>query len=288
MDLASEQTIKEMLRKHDIRPVKQLGQSFLVDKLVLKKIIQAAELKKDDIVLEIGSGLGTLTMELAKRVKKVIAIEKDKKLYDLLKEILKNYKNIEVINADILDLGMQSLSDRLGGRTPNNAPNKIVSNLPYYIASPVIRKFLEAENKPKSMILMIQKEVARRIIARPPNMSILSIAVQSYANPEIIDYVSKSAFYPTPKVDSAIIKITPYVRPRVSHINSVRFFRLVKAGFSSKRKQLANSLSRELCLNKKVIKTILEKSKIDIKIRPQNLDIKDWLKIYENYKIYKS
>jgi len=282
MDLSSEQTIKEILRKYDVRPIKQLGQSFLVNDLILKKIIQASELKKDDIVLEIGPGLGTLTVELAQRVKKVIAIEKDKKFCEILKKILKNYKNIEIINADILKIASPWLV-RLGRRNW-----KIIANLPYYIASPVIRKCLETENKPESMILMIQKDVAQRMIARPPNMSILSIAVQFYANPEIIDYVPKSAFYPHPKVDSAIIKITPNVGVAISHINNKKFFRLVRAGFSSKRKQLANSLSRELCLNKKIIKVILEKSKINTKIRPQNLDIKDWLKIYENYKIYKS
>ena len=225
MSPAFKQTVKELLRKHNIRPSKRLGQNFLIDKDVLKKIIEAAELpasppaspnrgesqgwKPDDIVLEIGPGLGILTLELAKRVKQVIAIEKDRTLCQILENILKSkgINNVKVINKDVLKIA----SSMLVSRGLKNY--KVVANLPYYITSPVIRKFLECnetrQRYMRYMVLMVQKEVAQRIVARPPKMNLLAVAVQFYAQPKIIDYVSKNSFWPQPKVDSAIIKIIP-------------------------------------------------------------------------------
>ncbi len=258
--------IKNLLRKYDIRPSKRLGQNFLVDKNVLKKIIEAANLSLDDVVLEIGPGLGILTLELAKCAKKVIAVEKDKALCQILKIILKDYKNIEIINADIL--GVRPLI--LRGRTPTKY--KIVANLPYYIASPVIRKFLEAEYKPEIMILMVQKEVAQRVCAIPPRMNLLAIAVQFYAEPKIISYVSKNSFWPQPKVDSAIIKIVPKTTSRISSAESL-FFQLVKTGFSSKRKMLKNNL--------KIEESTLKDLGLNPKTRAEELSIDDWLRLYE-------
>jgi len=252
-----------------IKPKKRLGQNFLVDKNVLNKIIEAANLSLKDIVLEIGPGTGILTIELAKRTKKVIAVEKDRELCAMLKENLKNYKNVEIINADILGVRPPIL----GGRTPKY---KIVANLPYYITSPVIRKFLEAENPPQSMILMVQKEVAQRIIAKPPQMNILAVAVQFYAEPKIISYVSKNSFWPKPKVDSAIIKIVPHVGRTTSHIKIGVFFSLVKMGFSSKRKMLKNNL--------KIEESTFKNLGLNPKTRAENLSIENWIKLYE--KIY--
>ena len=260
----------QILKRYNIKPSKKLGQNFLVDKSVLKKIIHAANLNSDDIVLEIGPGLGVLTIELAKRVKKVIATEKDRRMCEILKKVLKNYKNVEIINKDILDVGYSTSLPRSCGAGIKHY--KLVANLPYYITSPVIRKFLEtnppAGGKPKLMILMVQKEVGQRICAKS-KMSLLSVAVQFYSKPEIISYVSKKSFYPQPKVDSAIIKITPKPIPK---INTKKFFNLVKKGFSSKRKMLKNNL--------RINESILEELRLNPKIRAENLSIQDWLKLF--------
>jgi len=253
--------MKKILKKYKIRPLKRLGQNFLIDKRVLEKIVNAANLSSKDIVLEIGPGLGILTIELAKRVKKVIAMEKDRKLCGILSEMLdaRNIRNVQVVNDDILNTKYQL----------PNTKYKLIANLPYYITSPVIRKFLEAKNKPRLMVLMVQKEVGQRICAQPPKMSLLSIAVQFYAKPEIINYVSKKSFYPQPKVDSAIIKITPKPIPK---INTKKFFNLIKKGFSSKRKMLKNNL--------KIKGSLLEKLSLNPKTRAENLSIKDWIKLF--------
>ncbi len=272
--------IKNVFQKYNLKPLKKLGQNFLIDKNVLKKIIEAADLSPQDIVLEIGPGLGILTLELAKRAEKVIAIEKDKNMCGILSEMLdvRNVRNVEIINKDIL---------RFNPYTLYPTPYTLIANLPYYITSPVIRKFLETENPPKEMVLMVQKEVAQRICAKPPHMNMLAVSVQFYAIPKIISYVSKNSFWPQPKVDSAIIKITP--TSKKSEMLFLRLqggviFQLVKAGFSSKRKQLINSLSKGLNLNKETTKNLLNKAKINPNARAENLTIENWLKLYENYK----
>jgi 16S rRNA (adenine1518-N6/adenine1519-N6)-dimethyltransferase len=253
--------MKDILKRYNIRPSKKLGQNFLIDKGVLRKIIDAAELHPNDIVLEIGPGLGILTIELAKRTKKVIAVEKDMVIAQVLEKILKENKinNVKVVNKDILQISNQI----------QNLNYKLVANLPYYITSPVIRKFLETKDQPKLMILMVQKEVAQRICAAPPKMSLLSVAVQFYAKPEIISYVSKKSFTPSPKVDSAIIKIKPQPIPK---INTKKFFNLVKNGFSSKRKMLKNNLG--------IKESILKDLGLNPKTRAENLSIQDWLKLF--------
>lgn len=272
------QNPKQLLKKYGIKPSKRLGQNFLIDDSVLKKIIEAAELFSDDTILEIGPGLGILTIELAKRVGKVIAIEKDKELMRILNNELRimNIKNVEIIQGDILKIPDYQLPV---------ISYKIVANLPYYITSPVIRKFLEAEQEPKLMVLMVQKEVAQRICATPPHMNLLAVAVQFYAEPKIISYVNKNSFYPQPKVDSAIIKIIPREFPE---IDTEKFFKIVKAGFSTKRKFLINNLSRELKIENcppaeqaGKLKIVFDQMGLGQKLRAENLSIDEWLKIYE-------
>jgi 16S rRNA (adenine1518-N6/adenine1519-N6)-dimethyltransferase len=257
--------MKKILKKYNIKPSKKLGQNFLIDKSVLRKIITAANLSKKDIVLEIGPGLGILTTELAKQVKQVIAVEKDKRLCNALAHILtvQDVQNVQIVNQDILDTKYKIPDTKY----------KLVANLPYYITSPVIRKFLETKHRPKSMILMVQKEVAQRIIAKPPKMNLLAVAVQFYAKSEIVAYVNKKSFWPQPKVDSAIIKIVPNVEFKKSCIDTKKFFKIVKAGFSSKRKMLKNNL--------KIEESMLEKLGINPQARAENLFIKEWLKLYE-------
>src|SRR3989344_2057421 len=210
MELTSPKEIKGLLSKYETRPSKGLGQNFLIDKNILEKIIESADLKSGDTVLEVGPGIGTLTKELAQKAGKVIVVEKDQKMIEILKETLAVFsaqggsasggKNIEIIQGDILKLSPKPY-------TLN--PYKVVAKIPYYLTSPLIRKFLEQENPPQEIILMIQKEVAQRICAKPPNMSLLAVSVQFYAEPKIISFVPKSCFLPAPKIDSAIIKITP-------------------------------------------------------------------------------
>lgn len=282
MRLTSVQTIKSLLKKYNIHPRKYLGQNFLISRKVLGEIIEAAELSKEDTVLEIGPGIGVLTLELAKKAKKVIAVEKDPKMVEIVRDVLTvlNVKNVEIVQSDVLKLQTKNY------KLPTNY--RVVANIPYYITSPVIRMFLEAENKPKSMVLMTQKEVSQRICAKPPKMSLLSVSVQFYAEPEIISYVPKRYFWPRPKVDSAILKISPLdfaqgkqIDADLPQIHTNLFFEIVKAGFSSKRKFLANNLSRVLKKDKKEIKKILIQAKINQKSRAENLDIEDWIKIYK-------
>jgi len=236
-----------------------MGQNFLIDENVLEKIIESADLDSNDTVLEIGPGLGILTLELAKRVEKVVAVEKDKTLCQVLESILRDNKvyNVEIINEDVLKISDFQFSNY-----------KLVANLPYYITSPVIRKFLEAEQKPELMVLMVQKEVGQRIMAKPLHMNLLAISVQFYAEPKIISYVSKNSFYPVPKVDSAIIKIIP---KQIPEIDTEKFFEIVKKGFSAKRKMLKNNLSG----------IDFDQIGLNPKIRAENLSIADWIKIYE-------
>lgn len=276
MDLTSKILIKNLLKSYGFQPSKRLGQNFLVDKKAMEKIIRAAELEPNDIILEIGPGLGTLTVELAKRVKKVIAVEKDQKMAKVLEKTLKSFHNIEVIQGDILR------TQNLKFKTKNY---KVVANLPYYVASPVIRKFLECNvARPRYMVLMVQKEVGQRICAKPPDMSLLAVSVQFYAEPKIISYVSNKSFWPKPKVNSAIIKIVPYKNQAIARNLSGLFFKIVKAGFSQPRKQIANNLAKELKLDKEKVKSWLLKNGINPVQRAETLNIQDWIKLTKNLK----
>ncbi|MBA7626866.1 Ribosomal RNA small subunit methyltransferase A [subsurface metagenome] len=260
-----------MLKKQGIRPIKRLGQNFLINKGVLKTVIEAASLSSEDTVLEIGPGTGVLTLALAEKVKKVIAVEKDIRMIKILKETLKGFKNVEIIQGDILKLSLKIKN------------YKVIGNLPFYLTAPVIRKFLElTEVNPQSMVFIIQKEVAQRICSKPPRMNLLAVSVQLYADPKIISYVSKKSFWPQPEVDAAIIKITP---------NSLLirgddlFFKIVKAGFSQPRKQLINNFSKGLKMNKEETKNWLRKNKISPTQRAETLKIEDWLKLTKSYKV---
>ena len=291
MNLTSPREIKSLLKKHSAQPQKGLGQRFLIDKKALRKILAAANLKPGDTILEIGPGIGTLTQELAKRARKVVAIEKDPKMVEILKETLKTFKNTKIILGDILKINTRYYIQ--------DTKYKVVANLPYYITSPVIRKFLElAEVRPLQMVLMVQKEVAQRIVARPPeskrinpllrpslplgHMNLLAVSVQFYAKPEIISYVSKKSFWPSPKVDSAILKISAINQRRKSAFNQ-RFFKIVKAGFSQPRKQLLNNLSKKLKLDKEKVKLWLQRNKIKPVQRAETLAIKDWINLTKSY-----
>src|SRR3989344_4606802 len=278
MELTSLQNIKEIIASHNVKPNKFLGQNFLVNKPALNKIIDAADLTKNDVVLEIGPGLGVLTRELAKHAGNVIAIEKDGSMITILKETLNDIKNVNIIQADILKFNNYSLL------TKNY---KLIANIPYYLTSPLIRKFLESENKPEEIILMIQKEVAQRICSKPGDMSLLSVSVQFYAEAKIISYVSKNCFWPAPKIDSAIIKIIPKKERLL--VDSDLFFTIVKAGFSHPRKQLVNNLSVLKSLNgvkltKYTISEWLSRNSINQNQRAETLSIENWINLALSFK----
>lgn len=276
MDLFSKSGVKNLLKKYQIRPSKRLGQNFLIDKGAIRKIIAAADLQPDDVVLEIGPGIGNLTQELAKRAKKVIAVEKDQKMVKILQRLLEcwNVKNVMLIQEDILKLNSKPYTLKL---------YKVVGNLPFYLTAPVIRKFLETvEVKPQQMIFVVQKEVAQRICAKPPDMNLLAVSVQFYAEPKIISYISRKSFWPSPKVDSAIIKIIPK-KLSTKPGNVDLFFKIVRAGFSHPRKQLINNLSTGLNTERQIIQKWLLKNNIQPSQRGETLSIQDWIELTKTF-----
>lgn len=259
-----------------IKPNRLLGQHFLVDKSVLQEIVKAAKLSPEDTVLEIGPGLGVLTQELVKYAKRVVAVEKDANLAALLKEKLKDNPAVEVINEDILDFLDQEnyAAHFLRAAGFEHTDYKVVANIPYYLTAHLIRKLLEAKNPPTDIILMIQKEVAVRLCARPPRMSILSASVQFYAKPQIISLVSRRAFWPIPQVDSALIEIWPS-RADLK-VDPDAYFKIIKAGFSHPRKQLISNLMSGLGLTRAKISQTLQKLDIKPEQRAETLSVEDW------------
>lgn len=263
------------MARHGVYPSKELGQNFLIDKFTIKKAVKAAELTEKDTVLEVGPGIGNLTQALAKEAKRVVVVEKDLKMTAILRETLKDFNNVEVITGDILKTPEAQFKIR-------NAKYKVVANLPYYIVSPVIRKFLESELPPKEMVLITQKEVAQRICSKPPKMNLLAVSIQFYANPQIISFISRKAFWPEPNVDSAILKISK-IRFKTSELQRDSFFKIVKAGFSQPRKMLVNNLANKLKVRKETIKEIIQKNSINLSQRPETLTVKDWRNIAREF-----
>ena len=277
---------RQSLREFGLRARKGLGQHYLIDGGVLKLILSAAELAPDDIVIEVGPGLGVLTRELVRRAGWVVAIELDDKLAVLLKEMLADFNNFTIINEDVLKVDPATLLEELNEKLPSSITNplsyKVVANLPYYITSPVLRHFLEARIKPKIIVIMVQKEVAKAIVAEPGDMSILSVSVQLYGKPKIMGYVPARSFYPAPKVDSVILRIDLYPRPAVD-VETESFFKLVRAGFTAARKQIANSLAQGLGLPKADVLSMLVKAGIDSRRRSETLTIEEWGKLWREF-----
>ena len=270
---------KKLLKAYDLHARKGLAQHFLVDGGVVKQILAAAELSPSDIIIEVGPGLGVLTEELVRGVGRVIAIELDQRLAKLLKEKMASFHNLIVVNEDVLKTDPAQLLAPLGV-----SDYKVVANLPYYITGAVIRHFLEASLKPRLMVIMVQREVAKQITAKPGEMSLLSVSVQFYGAPKIAAKVPARAFYPAPDVDSAVLRIDVYPQPRVAVNNVDEFFRLVKAGFSANRKQLVNSLANGLVLPKTEILPLLERASIDPKRRAETLTIEEWGQLFNVYR----
>lgn len=276
---------KSQLRQLNIRAVKGLGQHFLIDHSVLRTIVSAADLSPGDIVVEVGPGLGILTEELVKKARSVIAIEVDPRLAANLESRYAKRENLHVVNDDILKLDIELLVRNIALRPEISPGYKVIANLPYYIAAPILRHFLESSLKPKSMVTMVQKEVAQSIVAGPGAMSLLGISVQLYGKPGIVDYVLAQSFYPEPKVDSAIVKINVYSKPAVDIRDIDGFFKVIKAGFSAPRKQLRNSLSMGLKAESQVVEEILKQAGIEPQRRPQTLSLEEWAKVFKVYSV---
>lgn len=248
---------------------KSLGQNFLINPRIIDKIILTTKVTKDDTILEIGPGPGNLTKKLAERAKLVIAIEKDRRLIPILKNEFKDKSNIKIIEGDILENSFPE------AWLLENGEYKAVGNIPYYITSSLLRVMFEKWPMPKLIVLMVQKEVAQRIIAKPPHMNLLALSVQYYAEPKIISYVSKNNFRPVPKVDSAIISLKPKDQ-RLKPEETEELFKIIKAGFSGKRKQLASNLSKQLKIPKEKMIEIFEKLNLKPIIRAENLSLEQW------------
>ena len=273
----------QLLRRYDLRARKELGQNFLVDGEILERIIAAAELIPSDLVVEIGPGLGVLTEQLAQKAGWVLAIELDDNLAAILKERLSSYRNVTIINADVLKTDPAALLEEQKTKLPpgiNSASYKVVANLPYYITSPTLRHLLEASAKPKMMVVMVQKEVAEQITAKAGRLSLMGISIQLYGAPTLVTKVPAASFYPAPKVDSAVLRIEIYPQPAVDVGDSEGFFRVVRAGFSHARKQLHNSLERGLLLPKEDVLIMLNKANIDIERRAQTLTLEEWGRLW--------
>ena len=272
---------RSLLRRFNLRAKKGLGQHFLVDDETLALIVAAAGIMPSDTVLEIGPGLGVLTAELAIRAGRVIAVEKDDKLAAILKKTLGAFDNIIIVNKDILKTDPADLLREGSTLESGGLPKyKVVANLPYYITSPVLRHFLEASLKPEIMALMVQKEVAQEIVAASGKMSLLSVSVHLYARPEIVGYVPASSFYPAPKVDSAILKVTLFPEPAAGVTDTESFFSLVRAGFTASRKQLPNSLAQGLSISRDETLALLEKAGIESRRRAETLSLEEWARLW--------
>ena len=256
-----------------LKAKKSLGQNFLVNAGVIQKILNAAEITNSDLIVEIGPGKGVLTEELRKKANRVIALEKDHRLISILKNTFHGSGNVEIIESDVLKFNPYSIFPSPYSIIHN--PYKIVANIPYYITSHLLRTIFERWPQPTLIVLMVQKEVAQRIMAKPPDMNLLVLSVQFYAEPKIISYVSRGSFRPIPKVDSAIIRLVPNDNQRLTTPNQQQLFKLIKTAFAGKRKQLKNTIGSE----------VLKNTGVKPESRPEELSLNDWLKIADNTKI---
>ncbi|MHB8807763.1 MAG: 16S rRNA (adenine(1518)-N(6)/adenine(1519)-N(6))-dimethyltransferase RsmA [Anaerolineaceae bacterium] len=264
-----------LLKEYRLTPKKDLGQNFLVDGNILTRMVALAEITENSTVLEIGAGLGSLTFFLAQTAKQVTAVEVDKDLLPIAKKILADFSNVTLIAGDILAVDLHTL------HLPDGYT--VVANIPYYITSAIIRKLLTASEKPTRMVLTMQEEVAERICAQPGKLSLLALSVQVFGTPEMLMKIPSGAFYPAPTVDSVTLRINLFPEPAIPQEKLDTFFRLIKAGFSQKRKMLRNTLSSGLHLPHDQVETLLEQAGIDPQRRAQTLSIDEWGKVTDTF-----
>lgn len=266
--------LKQLLRKYNLKPNKTFGQNFLLDDFVLQDMVDASGITGEEAVLEIGPGIGTLTEKLLERAKFVLAVEKDAKFLPILHSLKKQHKNFRYETGDILSFDFQkSLADYPAYR--------VVANIPYYITGKIIQLFLQAKHKPLSLTMLVQKEVAQNIAAQPGQLNLLAISVQLYGEPRLVQKVPARSFFPAPKVDSAIIHIDLSGKPRYKVADEKKMFRVLRACFSGKRKQIHNTLVNNLHLEKSAVEALLKKLRISPQSRPQQLAIEQWLELVD-------
>ena len=277
--LSNPQKTIEVIKKYDFAFQKKFGQNFLIDAHVLNKIIASADITKDDCVLEIGPGIGTMTQYLAEAAGKVVAVEIDRNLIPILSETLADYENVTVINEDVLKLDIAKLADEYN----QGRPIKVVANLPYYITTPIIMGLFESHVPIDSITIMVQKEVADRMQEGPGSKEYgaLSLAVQYYAKPEIVVNVPPSCFMPQPKVGSAVIRLTRHENPPVDVDNEKLMFQVIRASFNQRRKTLANGLNNfgSFSLGKEEIQKSIEELGVPVNIRGEALSLEQFAKL---------
>lgn len=278
-------SVFELIRRFDLDPKKSLGQNFLVDESHLARIAAAADLTAADTVLEIGPGLGVLTRHLAAQAGRVVAVELDDRLIPILSELFVDQPHVSFIHADILkvdpaalliDGGQLTADGEINAPRPSTRVYKVVANLPYYITSVVLRHLLESPQPPTVAVVMVQREVAQRIVAGPGDMSLLAVGVQFFAEAKIVQKVPAGAFHPRPKVDSAVLRLDVRPQPAVTDVEPDWYFSVVRAGFGQKRKQLRNSVAAGLGLAKEAVETGLLSAGIDPQRRAETLSLAEW------------
>jgi 16S rRNA (adenine1518-N6/adenine1519-N6)-dimethyltransferase len=272
--LTSPSQIKSIMKKHNVRFSKSLGQNFIINDMIINEIIRRGEISEDDSILEIGPGIGVLTQALAETAHQVIAVELDNKLIPILNETLEEYDNVEIIHNDILKIDVGHMIEE-----KMEKPTKVVANLPYYITTPIIMKLIEDVSGIEEIIVMVQKEVAERMVSEPgtKDYGSLSVAVQYYCDAMIILDVPRDNFMPAPNVDSAVIRLIVKDEPTVEVLNEEFFFKIIKGAFALRRKTLINSLSKSaIGIDKELLKKILEEMDIDLRIRGEKLNINEF------------
>ena len=277
IDLTNIHELRNLLYAHRMRPNKSFGQNFLVDRNILQRIVETAELEPADQVLEVGAGTGVLTRELARRARRVVAVELEQDMLTLLEKTTQDYANVELIARNLLYLDPQEVFGQ--------ERYKLVANLPYYITAPTFRHFLESANPPRLLVVMVQYEVAQRIVAAPGDLSLLGVSVQFYGQPRIVARVPARAFYPAPKVDSAILRVDVHAQAPLTSRERDSFFRVVQAGFSERRKQLHNSLAHGMHRKDEEIRGWLAAAGIEANRRAETLSIEEWLRLWHEAKL---
>ena len=276
--LGNRSSTSEIVHKYQFGFQKKFGQNFLVDSSILDKIIEAADLTKQDVALEIGPGIGTLTQRLAEEAGEVIAVEIDKNLIPILDETLADYSNVTVLNEDILKLDIHKIVEEHGGK-----PLKVVANLPYYITTPIIMALFEKHIPIRSVKVMVQKEVADRMRVGPgtKDYGALSLAVQYYAKPEIITKVPAACFMPKPNVDIMVIRLTRYEQPPVQAVDEAWMFAIIRASFNQRRKTLANGLANagNIDLRRGQVEEVLDEMGLSVSVRGEALTLEQFAEL---------
>ena len=269
---------KFIMKKYNITANKNYGQNFLVDESIVNSIVECAEISRNDFVIEIGPGLGTLTARLLEKAGKVICIELDKKMLDILNDRFKLYNNFELINNDVLKVDLHSI---IKDNLQNYKSAKVVANLPYYITTPIIMKLLEDKLDLTSITVMVQKEVAERLTEKPggKNTGAITYSINYYTEPKLVLNVPSNSFIPSPKVDSSVINLKLLDEPKVKPKNEELFFKIIKTAFLQKRKTLINTLINGNFGNREFLENMLIDLGIDLKIRGEKLSLEEFKKI---------